>query len=74
MSNKFNVINISGMPVLDRSVINNVGDSLFNNKEVNRVKIEVEFSDCTTLIYKSKHKELIKAINEIESECEEDEY
>jgi Fic family protein len=64
---KTKIIKMSEKPVISREMILKIGDKLYNNDEVDSVKIEVSFRDKSKISYESGTKR--KAI--IDSEIDE---
>ncbi len=60
---KTKIMKLSGKPVISREHIVKMGDSLFNNDEVDSVKLEIIFKDKSKLSYDSgtKRKALFDA-------------
>jgi hypothetical protein len=65
------VIKISNHPKISREMVLKMGDSLFNNEEVDSVKIEVAFIDKSRLSYESGTKRKAVFDNQIDEMLEE---
>jgi len=73
---KTKIMKLSGKPIISREHIVKMGDSLFNNDEVDSVKLEIVFKDKSKLSYESgtKRKAMFDAeVDELMDEEEDDE-